>query len=253
MYAEERQQAIAARARHDGRVDVTRLAEQFDVTTETIRRDLAALERRGVVRRVHGGAIPVERLGFEPALATRESALTEEKEAIARRALEAIPEAGSILFDAGSTTLAIARGLPTDRELTVVTNSLPHATLLATMPNVTVHIVGGRIRSRTMAAVDEAAQAFLRDVFVDVAFVGANGISVARGLTTPDRSEAAVKRAFMQAARRTIVVADHTKFGSDHFSVFGALADVDAIVTDRGLDPRVVAELEEAGPEVILA
>ncbi len=253
MYAAERQQAIAAQARADGRVEVTALAESLDVTTETIRRDLMALERRGLLRRVHGGAIPVERLGYEPAVATRDAVLVAEKESIAKRALDEIPEEGSVLLDAGTTTLRIATLLPVDRELTVVTNSLPHATLLAAFPNVTLHFVGGRIRQRTLAAVDEAAQAFVADVFCDVAFIGANGISVARGLTTPDRSEAAIKRAFIGAARRTVVVADHTKFGSDHFSSFGTLDDVDVIITDSGLDSHVATEIEQAGPEVVLA
>lgn len=253
MYATERQRAIASLARQDGRVEVASLAESLDVTTETIRRDLIALERRGLLVRVHGGAIPVDRLGYEPAVAVRDSVLTAEKEAIAKRALEEIPEEGSILLDAGTTTLRIAQLLPVDRELTVVTNSLPHATILAALPNVTLHFVGGRIRPRTLAAVDEAAQAFLQDVFGDVAFIGANGISVQRGLTTPDRSEAAVKRAFIHAARRTVVVADHTKFGTNHFSSFGTLADVDAIITDAGIDPRLVTDLEEAGPEVVIA
>ena len=253
MYAAERQQAIATRARVDGRVDVTSLAEILDVTTETIRRDLIALERRGVVRRVHGGAIPIERLGFEPAMSTRETVLISEKEAIAKRALDELPDEGAILLDAGTTTLQLARLLPIDREITVVTNSLPHATALMHQPNLTVHIVGGRIRSRTLAAVDEAAQAFLRDVFVDVAFIGSNGISVERGLTTPDRSEAAIKRAFIRSARRTIVLADHTKFGTDHFSAFGSLSDVDVIITDSGLDRQMRSDIEEAGTEVVIA
>jgi DeoR family fructose operon transcriptional repressor len=253
VYAAERQQAIAALARQEGRVEVISLADTLDVTTETIRRDLIALERRGLLVRVHGGAIPVDRLGYEPAVAVRAAVLTAEKEAIAKRALEEIPDEGSVLLDAGTTTLRIAGLLPVDRELTVVTNSLPHATILATLPNVTLHFVGGRIRPRTLAAVDEAAQAFLQGVFADVAFIGTNGISVRRGLTTPDRSEAAVKRAFIAAARRTVVVADHTKFGTDCFSCFAALSDVDAIITDPGIDARLVAELEQAGPEVVIA
>lgn len=253
MDAGERQQAIASIARQEGRVEVVALATRLEVTAETIRRDLIALERRGAVVRVHGGAIPVDRLGHEPAMAVRDAVLVAEKEAIAKRALAEIPDEGSIALDAGTTTLRIAALLPTERELTVVTNSLPTATLLASLPNVTLHLVGGRIRSRTLAAVDEAAQEFLRGVYVDVAFVGTNGISVQRGLTTPDRSEAAVKRAFIESARRTVVVADHTKFGTDHFSTFGTLADVDAIITDSGVDRGLVSEIEDAGPEVVIA
>lgn len=253
MYAEERQQAIALRAKQEGRVEVTTLANELDVTTETIRRDLIVLERRGTLRRVHGGAIPVERLGFEPEVAAREAVLTAEKEAIAKRAIEELPEDGSIILDAGTTTLRIAQLIPIDRELTVVTNSLPHATLLAGMPRVTLHLVGGRLRRRTLATVDEAAQIFVHDIYVDLAIVGTNGISSNRGLTTPDRSEAAIKRAFIGAARRAICVADHTKFGVDHFSTFGDLADLDSIITDALVEPSMAAEIEAAGPQVVIA
>lgn len=119
MYAEERHQEIVRLARTNGRVDVTALADGFAVTAETIRRDLTSLERAGVLRRVHGGAIPVERLGFEPAVATRDSVLTAEKERIAKAALAEVPEEGAIILDAGTTTARLAQALPADRELTV--------------------------------------------------------------------------------------------------------------------------------------
>ena len=108
MYAEERQQEILRLARTDGRVDVTALAETFSVTAETIRRDLTTLERAGVLRRVHGGAIPMERIGFEPALATRDSLLIAEKERIAKAAVAELPDEGAIILDAGTTTARMA-------------------------------------------------------------------------------------------------------------------------------------------------
>ncbi|HEX2145131.1 MAG TPA: DeoR family transcriptional regulator, partial [Glycomyces sp.] len=123
MFAEERQQRIAERARTEGRVDVTALAADFDVTTETIRRDLTALERQGVVKKVHGGAIPLERIGFEPTVAARDTVQTAAKERIAAAALAEVPAEGAILLDAGTTTARIAEALPHERELTVVTNS----------------------------------------------------------------------------------------------------------------------------------
>src|SRR5258705_11985514 len=123
MYAEERQQEILRLARAQGRVDVTALADGFNVTAETIRRDLTTLERAGVLRRVHGGAIPVERIGFEPALATRDAVLIEEKERIAKLALGEVPDEGAIILDAGTTTAPLAQLLPSDPELTVVVNS----------------------------------------------------------------------------------------------------------------------------------
>ena len=136
MYAEERQKVILERARRDGRVDVTGLAAEFEVTYETIRRDLTALERHGVLRRVHGGAIPVERLGFEPTLNVRDSVMTQEKERIAKAALAELPDEGAILLDAGSTTGRLAEQLPADRELTVVTNSLSIALTLTPRTNI---------------------------------------------------------------------------------------------------------------------
>jgi DeoR family fructose operon transcriptional repressor len=253
MYAEERHQLIVERARAEGRVDVTALATDLSVTTETVRRDLTVLERQGVLRRVHGGAIPVERLGFEQGLATRDAAMTVEKERIAKAALAELPDGGSVILDAGTTTARLAEVLPVDRELTVVTNALPIATRLSTRPNLTVHLVGGRVRGRTLAAVGEWTLGPLTDTYVDTAFIAANGVSAERGLTTPDITEAAVKRAMMAAARRTIVLADHTKVGTDHFARFGRLEDVDVLITDTNVAPELAAEIAAAGPRVVRA
>lgn len=253
MYAEERQQAILHRARTEGRVDVVALAEELAVTTETIRRDLTVLERAGVVRRVHGGAIPVERLGFEPAVATRDTVMTGEKERIAKAALAELPNEGSVILDAGTTTGRLAAVLPADRELTVVVNSPTLAAQLAARPNLTVLMVGGRVRGRTLAAVDDWALAPLATLCVDVAFMATNGISTARGLTTPDIAEAAVKRAMIGAARRTVLLADHTKVGNDCMARFADLADVDVLVTDAGLDEETAASFGQSGLRVVRA
>lgn len=251
MYATERQQEILQRARLDGRVEVRDLAAHLDVTPETIRRDLTALERRGLVARMHGGAIPVERLAIEPAIAERESLMAEQKVRIGRAALDELPEGGSILVDAGTTTIRLAELLPTDRELTVVTHSLPIAALLAARPNVTLHVLGGVVRGRTLAAVGPWAERNLADVFADVAFLGTNGLTAERGLTTPDLVEAGVKRALAASARRVVVLADHTKFGRSDFAQVVALDALDTVVTDTGLDPQLAAEIEAAGPQVV--
>jgi DeoR family fructose operon transcriptional repressor len=253
MYAEERQSAIVGRARSQGRVDVTVLAEEFGVTTETVRRDLTVLERHGLLRRVHGGAIPVERLGFEPAVATRDSVLVAEKERIAKAALAEVPEEGAILLDAGTTTGRLAEILPSERALTVVTNSVQIVLTLSARPNLTVLLLGGRVRRTTLAAVDTWALHALADTYVDVAFLGTNGVSTERGLTTPDPNEAAVKRAMIAASRRSVVLADHTKIGADRLARFGDLDDIDVLVTDSGTDPLVADELTAAGPRVVLA
>jgi DeoR family fructose operon transcriptional repressor len=253
MYAEERQQVILERARAQGRVDVATLAEEFAVTTETIRRDLTTLERHGVLRRVHGGAIPIERLGFEPGVATRENVMTVEKERIAMAAVAELPSAGAILLDAGTTTARLADALPTDRELTVVTHSVNIGLALSTRPNLTVMLVGGRLRSRTLASVDAWALQALKETFVEVAFIATNGMSVERGLTTPDPAEAMVKRAAIASARRTVLLADHTKVGNDHFARFAELSDIDTFITDAGIDASVAAEIAREGVNVVTA
>jgi len=253
MYAEERQGEIARQARSEGRVDVAELAVAFSVSLETVRRDLTALERAGVLRRVHGGAIPAERLRHEPALAVRAGSHTEEKRRIAEAALVELNGATTVLLDAGTTTAQLAHLLPLGQDLTVVTNALPIAMALATRTDLTVHLLGGRVRHRTMATVDHVALAELADLSVDVAFLGTNGVSVQRGLTTADPAEAAVKRAMVRAARRAVVLADASKLGDDQFARFAALDDVETLVMDSSVDPRIAVELEAAGPRVVLA
>lgn len=253
MYATERQQQILAQARQDGRVEVKDLADSLDVTPETVRRDLTTLERRGLLRRVHGGAIPVERLGIEPAVAEREGRMAGQKERIAKAALDELPDGGSILLDAGTTTANLAQLLPLDREITVVTHALPIASLLAVRPNVTLHLLGGTVRHRTLAAVGEWVRTCIADVFVDVAFVGTNGLTPDRGLTTPDLGEAAVKRALIAAARRSVVLADHTKIGREDFAQVATLDRIDTVVTDTGLADEMAEEIEAAGPRVVRA
>lgn len=253
MYAPERHQAILEEARGAGRVEVAGLAERLDVTPETIRRDLTALERHGVLRRVHGGAIPVERLGAEPALEVRQGVAVAEKDRIAAAALAELPEGGAVLVDAGTTTVRFAELLPTDRELVVVTHALPVALAVAAKPNLTLHLVGGQVRGRTLAAVGGWAERALADVFADVCFLGTNALTAERGLSTPDVAEAAVKRALMRAARRTVVLADHTKLGRDDFAHVADLEGVDTLITDTAADPDVVSDVEAAGPRVVLA
>ncbi|MBX3099809.1 MAG: DeoR/GlpR transcriptional regulator [Salinibacterium sp.] len=252
MYAPERHQRILETARALGRVDVAGLARDMSVTPETVRRDLTALERRGVLRRVHGGAIPVERLGIEPGIADREVHAASQKERIARAALDELPDGGSIILDAGTTTVRLAELLPTDRELTVVTHSIPVASILISRPNVSLHLLGGVVRGRTLAAVGDWTQSQIASVFVDVAFMGTNGISVERGLTTPDLAEASVKRALIDAARRTVVLADHSKFGREDFARVAPLSDIDTVITDVGIDAELAEDIENAGPRVVI-
>lgn len=253
MYAPERHQAILEQARSNGRVDVRELAELLDVTPETIRRDLTSLERRGLVRRAHGGAIPVERSVMSSAVSERNELLAVEKLAIATAALEELPDGGSIIIDAGTTTIKFAELLPTDRQLTVVTHSIPVAIALSERENIELLLLGGSVRSASRAAVGTWTHQMVSMVSVDVAFLSVNGITPERGLTTHNIAEAAVKLALMKAARRSIVLADHSKFGREEFGRIAPLAAIDTIITDSAVNQDLVLEVEAAGPDVIQA
>jgi DeoR family transcriptional regulator, fructose operon transcriptional repressor len=255
MYAEERQEAIASLVLAQGRASVTELAQAYDVTTETVRRDLAVLDKAGVLRRVHGGAVPVRALHLvEPGVDDRETTRAEYKEAIAAAAAEFFPLSGaSVLLDAGTTTARIAAHLPIDRELVVVTNSLPIAGRLATMPSVSLQLLGGRVRGLTQASVGDQALRVLDTLRVDIAFIGTNAISVRHGLSTPDSDEAAIKRAMVQSANYVVVAADSSKVGREEFISFAPLSSVDTLITDSEIGAADRAQFTNQGVEVICA
>lgn len=255
MYAEERQQAIAQLVNQRGRLSVVEVAEKFDVTTETVRRDLSALERIGLVRRVHGGAVPASSLSvIESGLGERDLANTAEKEAIATAAAALLPPAGStIVLDAGSTTGRLAAVLPRDRHLTVFTNAVPIAARLAGLPHVDLQLLPGRVRTTTQAAVGSDTVAALRELRADLAVVATNGFTLDHGLTTPDRDEAATKRAIVAAGLRVVLLADSSKIGVESTHRFATLDDVDVLVTDKGISRSDREAFEGAGVEVVVA
>ena len=255
MYAEERQQAIARLVTQRGRVSVSQLAQQYDVTTETVRRDLSTLERLGLVRRVHGGVVPPASLPLiEAGIRERDEVNVEAKERIARAALDRLPEAGgSILLDAGSTTVRLALLLPAGHPLTVITHAVPIAARLAGLRHIDLRLLPGRVRRTTQAAVGADTVAALADLRVDVAFVGANGLPVEFGLTTPDPDEAAVKRAIVAAAREVVALADASKFGVETAIRFASADDVDVVITDEATSTADRRALVEAGVEVVVA
>lgn len=253
MYAAERQQLILASARTEGRAEVGALAERLDVSTETIRRDLTSLERRGLLQRVHGGAIPVDQVEPELGLDVRVGRHSAAKQRIALRALEELPEGATVLLDSGTTTLAIAQALPANASCTVITNSLMIGATLAAKPGIELLQLGGRVRPVTGAAVGPWTCGALSDLTVDIGFFGANGFDAARGLSTPDQDEAAVKRAMVRAARTTVLVSDSSKAGRIHLNRFADFDQIDLVITDSGLDPDIAEDLRTAGPTVVTA
>lgn len=255
MYAEERQQAMARLVTGCGRLSVADLAQEYEVTTETVRRDLSTLERLGLLRRVHGGAVAPDGLSvIESALDQRDTSHTAEKERIARAALEFLPPAGAtILIDAGTTSARLAALLPHDHRLTVVTNAVPVAARLAGLASIELHLLPGRVRRTTQAAVGPDTVAMLDLLRPDVAFLGTNGISVGHGASTPDHVEAATKRAMVAGARQVVVLADSSKIGHESTTRFASLDEVDVLITDRGVSREEHEALVAAGLTVVSA
>jgi len=257
MEADERRRQILVRARSDGTVHVGSLADALHVAPETVRRDLRQLAERGMLQRVHGGAHPVESVGYESNLAHRSTSLTAEKARIALAAVARLDEAESVYIDEGITPKfvaeAVAHALQPGDTLTVVTSSLLTAGVLAESPGVTVVVLGGRLRGLTMGTVGHWATGMLQELVIDLAFLGANGISRQHGLTTPDPAVAAVKAAVVESARRRIFVGVHTKFGVASFCRFAQVSDMEALITDTGVSASDAHRYSVLGPEVVRA
>ncbi len=245
-----RHQVILENLHARGQVSANGLAEQLGVTHETVRKDLLLLQERGLLRRVHGGAVPVEPVAHEPPVAAR-TTYASEKARIAAAAQQFIPETGAVLLDSGTTTAALADAFPPSPGVLAITNSLPIAlTLLQRAGDVA--ILGGRVRQETQATVDQWALQHLESIRADVAFLGTNAFSVEHGLATPNQAEAAVKRALVRSARLRVLLADHSKFGRESVFQYAALTDIDVLVTDADLTDEAAAELvQTCGVEVM--
>lgn len=265
MYAVERQQLIERILLDEGRVAVVDLARRFDVTTETVRRDLGALEEAGTLVRVHGGAVAKDADSTnEPTLSERTLRHGAAKQAIALRALGALGDGfrGSVFIDAGTSTAAVATALAARLAVTseggrehveAVTHSLTSAPALAAAEGISLTVIGGRIRGVTAAAVGAEAVTAIGRLRPDIAFVGTNGLSAGFGLSTPDPDEASIKSAIVRAARMVVVVADASKLERELLVTFAALSDIDVLVTDAEPAHELAAALADAGVEVWVA
>jgi len=246
----DRQHAIYMLALSQGSVDVANLARLYGVTTETIRRDLSDMQSRNLLRRVHGGAVPVERISHEPMLAARDVVNAEEKLRIAAKAVEEVPERGSVIMDSGSTTQRLAEVFPVERDVHVVTNSLMAALTLSRRGLRQLTVLGGAVRTNTLAMVDDTTRGELQHMAFDVLFISCDGLSFQHGLTTPYREEHMVKRAMIDRARRLVAVVDASKFGNVQMFSYAAFDEIDVLVTDTRAAPDAAAALASHGIEV---
>jgi DeoR family fructose operon transcriptional repressor len=249
----DRQHAIYMLALREGSVDVADLAERHGVTTETIRRDLSDLQSRQLLRRVHGGAMLVERMNHEPMIDARDMVNAEEKLRIATMAAAEVPERGSVVIDSGSTGLRLAEVFPVDRDVHVVTNSLRTALTLSRRGLRNLTVLGGTVRTNRHAMVDETTRAELQPMAIDVLFVGCDGLSFKHGLTTPYKEEYTIKRAMIERAARVVALVDASKFGNVQMFSFAAFEEIDTLITDARADPDAVEVLRSEGMSVLCA
>jgi DeoR family fructose operon transcriptional repressor len=252
LLAEERRLLIVEWTRGEGRLDAALAANKLDVAVETVRRDLDVLQRRGVLRRVHGGAIALERFAHEPNISERHQSNPTQKRRIAETAANYIPEEGCVIVDGGTTTEYLAPFLRNRPNLTVVTNSLSLAGAIADSSTNT-QILSGKIRPATLSAVGARTVEDLSLVNAVVAFVGTNGISSDLSFTAYDTDEAAVKRMMIRNSIERIVLADHSKFGSVFPATFAKPEDFDRLVSDIDANGSYIERFAAAGVEVVLA
>jgi DeoR family fructose operon transcriptional repressor len=237
-------------ALRQGSVDVADLARRYGVTTETIRRDLSDMQGRQLLRRVHGGAVPVERMNHEPKVDARDMVNAEEKLRIATKAVAEVPERGSVIIDSGSTGARLAEVFPVDRDVHVVTNSLVTALTLSRRGLRDLTVLGGTVRTKRLAMVDETTPAELQHMAIDVLFMSCDGLSFQHGLTTPYREEHTIKRAMMERAHRVVALVDQSKFGNMQMFSFAKFDEIDVLVTDTRVDPEAAEFLTSHGMTV---
>jgi DeoR family transcriptional regulator, fructose operon transcriptional repressor len=214
-----------------GEGSIQQLAEQFGVSPSTIRRDLSELAREGHVVRTYGGALDSAH-SVERSLREKDAAHAEEKDAVARAAAEQVQDGDVVLLDAGTTTSRVARHLADRSRLTVVTNGLSVILALAESPEIDLVVLGGRLRHPNEAILGRSAEQQLRYIAPDHVFLGADGIAAQRGICSPTLEQAQLKHLMLHAGRRSYVLLDHSKLGSEPFSFWTPLDRPHTLVVD---------------------
>jgi len=248
--APQRWERLLRLVRDEQVVRVDELSETLGVSAATVRRDLAALEEQGEIRRVHGGAVSLPNRLDEPLFDDKTSIAAREKHAIAQAALQYIEPGDTIYLDGGSTVLELARLLRDRTDITVLTHSLRAAHELAAH-GPKVILVGGELRRRSQTFVGPLTRLMLTGLHVDKAFMGTIGLTLDEGLTTTDTNEAYTKELVMQCAEEVICLVDSSKAGKVAFARAGRLEDVDRLISDAKLDGRFAQGLRKFGIDVV--
>lgn len=251
MLTDERRAMILERLRTRGRVLAADLTAELDVSADTIRRDLRELDDAGLLRRVHGGALP--RHGDAGSFHARARRAPEAKASIARRAAALVHDGQVVVLDGGTTTLELARAFRPDLRASVITTSPPIALELAGHGGLEVTVVGGTLRPSSLVTVGAAAVEALRVIRADVAFLGVCGLHPEIGVTTDDLEERHVKAAMIEGAGEVVALADHDKLGTAMPVVVAPIRAVTQLVTDAEVDEDALAPYRAQGIEVLRA
>ncbi|MET3804137.1 DeoR family transcriptional regulator of aga operon [Nakamurella sp. UYEF19] len=249
MRRQVRHTAILERVGDSRAIEVTELATSLGVSEATIRRDLQALSRSGLLLRTHGGAVAND-VGAELHIRVKAAMRQEEKIRIGRAAAELVDEGAVVGMTGGTTALELARALSARRNITVVTNAINIAAELVGNKRLHLVVIGG-IARWSAELVGPAAEVMLAGYHLDVAFIGVDGLTAEQGCTTYDEMEAQTDRAFLRQSRRAVVIADSSKIGVVRFAQITPLSRVDDVVTDRGAHPADLDELRAAGVRVV--
>jgi DeoR/GlpR family transcriptional regulator of sugar metabolism len=251
MLTEERRRQIIEQLRRDGKIVASDLSAAFDVSEDTIRRDLRELASAGLLQRVHGGALP--RTPSNPSYAVREGESPHAKDVIARAAARLVRPGQVILIDAGTTTLQVAHHLPVDLHATVVTNSPPVAIALAGHESIDVILVGGQLYKASLAIIGAATIEALGHIHADICFLGVAGLHPDAGISVLVHEEAYVKRAMAEGAGEVVALASAEKLGTAAPYVVGPIALLSQIVTERSVPEEVLEPYRALGPSIVLA
>lgn len=253
MLAEQRRGVILEELGRIGSVSVADLSKKLKVSDMTIRRDLEELSGRRLLRKVHGGAIPVSR-SAEPHFEQKRSLKRPEKLAIARAAQKFVQDGDTVAFSAGTTTWHVASTLyPGHKDLTFVTNSTNVALTLQEHGWESIVLSGGMFRTPSDALVGPFADRTLRTLNADVLFLGAHGVHPDAGLTTPNTAEAETNGCLVATAQKVVVVADSSKLGVVALARIIPLSRVDVFITDHKAPKQILREIELSGPKVVVA
>ena len=256
MSRAERLAALLEMLVADGRIEVEDAGAHFGVSAATVRRDLDYLADQQLLSRTHGGAVP-NTTSYDLPLRYKTSSRGEAKSRIAQRAVAMLWPGCTVSLNGGTTTVEVARTIPSVPALhngvTVVTNAINIATELTVRPFIKIVVCGGVARPQSYELVGSIASETLSQLTPDICFLGTTGLDPVAGVTTIDEAEAAVNRVMVKQAKRTVVVADSSKLGTVGFSRICHVAEVSAIITDEGADQRMIKRLAATGVEVIIA